>query len=143
MRNASPLIGITLAAGAAAAFAAAPAQAAAADLATVTDQVTATTTVIDGVLAELMGIGVRDWCDHNVDDDNAPVFSTADAGGSQTGTLSKGTDIRALCGGQDVYQGTSYSGICGGSGNTYLHYTTTASWNPSQKSRYVPMSCFN
>jgi hypothetical protein len=143
MRNAPKLVGMALAAGAAAAFAAAPAQAAETDLAVVTDPVTAATTAVDGVVSELMGIGVRDWCDHNVDDDNAPVFSTADAGGSQTGTLSKGTDIRALCGGQDVYQGTSYSGICGGSGNTYLHYTTKPSWSPSQQSRYVPMSCFN
>lgn len=134
MRNISRLVGLALAGTAAATFAAAaPAQAEA--------PVGETTSAVAEATPELLGAPVRDWCDHIIDYNGAPVYDRASTSGTKTGTLNNGAKVKALCNGQDIVTGDRYT-ACGGSGTRYLHYTTTASWNPSQKSRYVPLTCF-
>lgn len=133
MQLATRLAGMALAGLAAASFAAAaPAQA----------EVPATTSaVVAESTPELLGGAVRDWCNHRIDYDGAPVYDRASTSGTKTGSFNNGDTVKALCGSEDIVTGDRYS-ACGGSGNRYMHYTTTASWNINQKDRYVPMSCF-
>jgi hypothetical protein len=133
MQLATRLTGMALAGLAVAAFAAtAPAQA---------EIPAAETTVATESTPELLGAPVRDWCDHIIDYNGAPVYDRASTSGTKTGTFNNGDKVKALCGSEDIVTGDRYS-ACGGSGTRYLHYTTKASWNITQKSRYVPMSCF-
>lgn len=90
---------------------------------------------------ELFGQGVRDWCSHEIDYDGAPVYDGADPKATKTGSFNNGDTVRALCGSGDYVTGKSYS-ACGGTGTTYVHYTTKPSWSPKQQSRYVPLKCF-
>jgi len=133
MRNASKLIGLVLAGAAAVSFAAAaPAQA---------EVPAETTAAVAESTPELLGGAVRDWCNHKIDYNGAPVYDRASTSGNKTGSFNNGDTVKALCGGEDIVSGDRYT-ACGGSGTKYLHYTTTASWNPKQKSRYVPLTCF-